>query len=314
MTVRILFFGSPEFAVPTLEALLASSHQVVAVVSQPDRPRGRGQKVTPGPVAQAARAHALPLLQPATLADPGVREALAAFAADLGVVAAYGRILPAWLLALPPRGMINVHASLLPAWRGAAPVHRAVLAGDRETGVTIMRVVKALDAGAIIDRVVVPIDPDVTSSELERTLAVAGAAALVSVVDRLAAGPVPETPQDDARATYAAKITRADSPVDWRAPAAAIHDRIRGLHPWPHASASIGGQRVILHRSQQLEAVTDRPPGTVVSAGPAGVDVAAGDCHLVRLLVLQAEGGKRLGAAEFLAGRPLTPGQRFELP
>ncbi len=179
--MRILFFGSPEFAVPALQALLASSHQVVGVVTQPDRPRGRGRKVTPGAVAQAAHDAHLPLLQPAKLSDPGVREAFAALGADLGVVAAYGKILPAWLLALPPRGMVNVHASLLPAWRGAAPVHRAIMAGDVETGVTIMRVVQALDAGAMLDRAVVPIGGDVTSDALERTLATVGAGLLVPV-------------------------------------------------------------------------------------------------------------------------------------
>ncbi len=311
--MRILFFGTPDFAVPTLRALLASSHEVVGVVTQPDRPKGRGQKIAPGAVAQVALDAGLPLLQPVKLADAGVREALAAFGADLGVVAAYGKILPAWLLALPPAGMINVHASLLPAWRGAAPVHRAVMAGDAETGVTIMRVVQALDAGAMLDRVVVPIAPDVTSDVLEHTLAEAGAARLVAVVDRLAGGPIQETPQDEARVTYAAKITRADSPLDWRAPAQAVHDRIRGLHPWPHASASIGGTRLILHRSTLPGGTTEAAPGAIVAAGSAGVDVAAGDGHLVRLLVLQAEGGKRLGAAEFLAGRPLAPGMAFDL-
>lgn len=312
--MRILFFGSPEFAVPTLQALIASTHTVAGVVTQPDRPRGRGQKVTPGAVAQAAHAANLPLLQPAKLSDPGVREAFAALDADLGVVAAYGKILPEWLLALPPRGMVNVHASLLPAWRGAAPVHRAIMAGDLDTGVTIMRVVKALDAGAMLDRAVVPIGADVTSDELERTLAEVGARLLVPVVDRLAAGPVVETPQDEAGVTYASKITRADSPVDWRLPAREVHDRIRGLHPWPHASSAVGGSRVILHRSARRDETTSAPPGTIVAVGASGIDVAAGDGHLVRLLVLQAEGGKRLGAAEFLAGRPLASGMTFDLP
>ncbi len=312
--MRVLVFGSPQFAVPTLQALLASSHTVVGVVTQPDRPRGRGQKVSPGAVAEAARAAGLPLLQPARLAEVGVSEALAAVGADLGVVAAYGKILPAWLLALPPLGMINVHASLLPAWRGAAPVHRAIIAGDATTGVTIMRVVQALDAGPMLDRAVVPIGPDVTSEELERALAAIGAERLVATVDRLAAGPVDETPQDEALVTYAAKITRADAPLDWRAPAQAVHDRIRGLHPWPHASASLAGTRVILHRSTCLAGASGRPPGVIVATGATGIDVAAGDGHLVRLLELQAEGGKRLAAADFLAGRPLTAGLAFDLP
>jgi methionyl-tRNA formyltransferase len=312
--MRVLFFGSPEFAVPTLAAIAASTHQVVGVVSQPDRPRGRGQQVSPGAVAVAARELGVPLVQPVRLADPGVAEALASFGADIGVVAAYGKILPEWLLALPPRGMINVHASLLPAWRGAAPVHRAIMAGDRETGVTIMRVVKALDAGAMLDRAVVPIDAEVTSDELERTLAVVGAGLLVQTLDRLAAGPVDETPQDDAAATYAAKITRADAALDWGRPAREVHDRIRGLHPWPHASATLQGTRLILHRSTCLDARTPEAPGTIVAVGPAGIDVAAGDGGLVRLLVLQAEGGKRLPAAGFLAGRPLAAGLRFDRP
>lgn len=310
--MRVLFFGSPAFAVPSLEALRQSSHAVVGVVTQPDRPRGRGQKVTPGAVAAAATAAGLPLVQPEKLSAPGVAETLAAFDADLGVVAAYGKILPDWLLALPRLGMINVHASLLPAYRGAAPVHRAILAGERESGVTIMRVVKALDAGPMIDRVVVPIDDAMTSVTLEQALADAGARVLVAVVDRMAAGPVAEVPQDHDRATYAAKITRADSPVDWAAPARAIHDRIRGLHPWPHASSALDGRRLILHRSACLDTTSGAAPGTVVAASIDGLDVAAGDGHLVRLLELQAEGGRRLPAAQFLAGHPVAPGARFE--
>ncbi|MEZ5290244.1 MAG: methionyl-tRNA formyltransferase [Vicinamibacterales bacterium] len=312
--VRVVFFGTPEFAVPTLRALIATPHPVVGVVTQPDRPRGRGQKVTPGPVAALAREAGLPLLQPDTLADPALREALSAVGADLGVVAAYGRILPEWLLALPRAGLINVHASLLPAYRGAAPVHRAVMAGERETGVTIMRVVKALDAGPMLADVRVPIGPDATSDEVERALAEAGAALLVDVVGRLARGPVPETPQDGTAATYAAKITRADSPIDWTWPAARIHDRVRGLHPWPHASATVAGRRMIVHRSQVSGGTTTAAPGTVVASGVEGVDVAAGDGRLVRLVELQAEGGRRLPAAAFLAGHPLPAGSRFDVP
>lgn len=310
--MRILFFGTPEFAVPTLRALAASPHAIAGVVTQPDRPRGRGRHVSRGAVAAAADALGLPVVQPVKLSDPGVRETLAAFAADLGVVAAYGKILPPWLLALPPRGLINVHASLLPAWRGAAPVHRAILAGDRETGVTIMRVVQALDAGAMLARVVVPIDDAVTSEALEHRLADAGAALLAATVARLADGPILETPQDDARATYAAKITRADSPIDWHAAARTIHDRIRGLHPWPHASAMLDGQRLILHRSQCLDAQSGTAPGMVVQASPTGIDVAAGDDGVVRLLELQAENGRRLPAGQFLAGHPIPAGARFQ--
>lgn len=310
--MRILVFGSPAFAVPTLQALAASSHTVVGVVTQPDRPRGRGQQVTRGAVAAAADALGVPVVQPPLLREADARDTLAAFAADLGVVAAYGKILPDWLLALPPRGMINVHASLLPRYRGAAPVHRSVMAGDVETGVTIMRVVKALDAGAMIDRVVVPIGPDVTSAELEQELATRGAMLLVDVVERMARGAVDEVPQDDTRATYAAKITRADSPVDWRRPAQAIHDHIRGLHPWPHASTRLAGERVILHRSTRVPALSSQPAGTVVASGSDGIDVVAGDGGLVRLLELQVENGRRLAAASFLAGHAVPAGAVFE--
>jgi methionyl-tRNA formyltransferase len=267
--------------------------------------------VTPGAVAAAARAAGLPIVQPVTLAQDAMAGTLAAFGAELGVVAAYGRILPEWLLSLPPRGLINVHASLLPAYRGAAPVHRAVMAGDTDTGVTIMRVVRALDAGPMLDRVVVPIAPDVTSDELERTLADAGARLLVEVVDRLTAGRVDERPQDDRLATYAPKITRADSPIAWAQPARATHDRIRGLHPWPHASTTLDGQRLIVHRSTLPDEGTADPPGQIVGVSVRGIDVAAGDGRVVRLLGVQAEGGRRLAAAEFLAGYPLRVGLRF---
>lgn len=297
---------------PTLRALVDAAHTVVGVVTQPDRPRGRGQKVTRGAVAAAADALGLPVVQPARLADPGVADALAAGRADLGVVAAYGKMLPDWLLALPPGGMVNVHASLLPKYRGAAPVHRAVMAGEPETGVTIMRVVTALDAGPMLARVVVPIGPNDTSAELERAVGAVGATLLVQVVNRLAEGAVPEEAQVDSAATYAAKITRADSAVDWRRSAQAIHDQIRGLHPWPHASSVLDGRRVILHRSRCHDGAHAGAPGDVHASGPAGIDVVAGDGALVRLLTLQAEGGRAVTVAEFLAGRPLPAGAAFE--
>jgi methionyl-tRNA formyltransferase len=312
-SLRVVFFGTPAFAVPTLERLTASSHRVVGIVTQPDRPRGRGQKVVAGAVKAFAEAHALPLLQPETLARDVVDAPLAALGADLGVVAAYGKILPEWLLHQPRLGMINVHGSLLPSYRGAAPVHRAIMDGQYETGVTIMRVVKALDAGAMLATIHRRIDPDETSVELERELAVLGAQLLVDTVDRMAAGPVHEEPQDDARATYAPKITRDDAPVDWARPARAIHDQIRGLHPWPHAVTTLDGRRLILLRSRLPDPSPPAGdvPGTVRAAGKEGVAVTCGDGHLVILTELQAEGGRPLAARDFLAGRPITPGQRL---
>jgi methionyl-tRNA formyltransferase len=311
--MKVVFFGTPAFAVPSLAALAADpAVEVVGVVTQPDRPRGRGQKVTPGAVKVLAEALRLPVLQPVRLAEPGVRGAIEALGADLGVVAAYGKLLPAWLLAVPPLGMINVHASLLPAYRGAAPVHRAIMDGVTETGVTIMRVVLELDAGPMLDRVVVPVPASATSDELERELAIAGADLLLHVLARLRHGPVAEVPQEPARATYAPKITRADAPIDWRRGARAIHDQVRGLHPWPHASFRCGGRRVIVHRSTVPGVTTAARPGTVVAAGAAGIDIAAGDGEAVRLLVVQLEGGRLLQAAEFQAGRGVAVGDVCE--
>jgi methionyl-tRNA formyltransferase len=255
------------------------------------------------------------VLQPQTLARDLVEAPLAALDADLGVVAAYGRILPEWLLRQPRLGMVNVHGSLLPRYRGAAPVHRAILDGEHETGITIMRVVRALDAGPMLATVHRRIDPDETSAELERELALLGAQLLVDTVDRMAAGPVHEEPQDDALATYAAKITRDDAPVDWRRPAQRIHDQIRGLHPWPHAVTTLDGQRLILHRSR----LGDEPPaasapGTVKVAASDGVRIACGDGRTVIVTELQAEGGRVLAARDFLAGRRIAAGQRLGAP
>jgi methionyl-tRNA formyltransferase len=310
--VRIAFFGTPEFAVPTLEALLGSGHEVVLVVTQPDRPRGRGQRVSAGPVKQLAESRGVPVRQPDKLTrDPWEAE-LAAFRIDLGVVAAYGKILPDWLLALPRLGLVNVHASLLPRYRGASPIHRAVMNGDTETGVTIMRVVKALDAGAMLATAEVPIGPDDRTDLVERKLAGIGGALLVKTVDRLAEGAVDEVPQRDADATYAPRLRKDEGLVDWSRPARAIHDQIRGLHPWPHAFTFGPGGRLILHRS--AVAADETPgvaPGTVVSATQAeGVRVATGD-GVLDLLDLQAEGGRVLPARTFLAGHPLKPGDRL---
>ena len=201
--VRVVFLGTPAFAVPTLERLLASAHEVAAVVTQPDRPRGRGQRVSESPVKQLAAARGLPVLQPERMKDPAFVEALAALAPDLGVVAAYGKMLPDRLLALPRLGMINVHASLLPAYRGAAPIHRAVMAGETETGITIIRLVREMDAGPMLRRAALPIDPDDDAETLERALAALGAVTLLQAVDDLESGRAAEEEQDHARATFA---------------------------------------------------------------------------------------------------------------
>lgn len=308
--LKVVFLGTPQFAVPTLDALLASRHQVVGVVTQPDRPRGRGQKATDAPVKARARDAGLPVLQPETLKDPAAIEALRALGADIGVVAAFGKILSQTVLDIPRLGMINVHASLLPRYRGAAPVHRAVIDGESKTGVTIMRVVRALDAGAMLDTVERAIGPDDTSEEVERDLSALGASLLVRTLDRLALGPVDETPQDDSRATYAHRLTKEDGIVDWQQPAHAIHNQIRGLHPWPHAFAYLNGQRLILLRSTWSPESVDVEPGTVVAAQGDELRIGTGSGTLL-ITELQAEGRRATRTREFLAGRRLAPGLRF---
>jgi methionyl-tRNA formyltransferase len=318
VALRIVFFGTPEFAVPTLDALLASRHTVVGVVTQPDRPRGRGHHRSHAPVKARAVTAGVPVLQPERLKDPAFIDALAAMQADLGVVAAYGKILTDAALATPRLGMINVHASLLPRYRGAAPVHRAIIAGETETGVTIMRVVKALDAGAMMATVRRPIGPDETSEEVERDLARLGAGLLVETTDALAEGRATETPQDDALANYAHRLTKADGVVDWSKPAPTIHNLIRGLHPWPQAFTFHGQRRLILIRSVvRLQPDTTRGaetnaavPGTIVEAAGDQLLVATGD-GVLQLLTVQAEGKRPMTVREFLAGHKLAVGDRL---
>ena len=310
--LRIVFFGTPEFAVPTLQALQGSRHSVVAVVTQPDRARGRGQHSQKGPVKQLAEQHGLPILQPERLRDEAFLAALRSLDADLGVVAAYGKILTETVLAIPKQGLINVHASLLPKYRGAAPIHRAVMAGETMTGVTIMRVVKALDAGPMIAKATRAIGPYETSAEVERDIAQIGARALVVAVDALAEGGAVETPQDDADATYAHKIEKTDGIVDWSRSAREIHNQIRGLHPWPHAYSDLQGERIILLRSEPEPDFPGTPaePGTVIDAHSDQFCVQTGD-GVLRLLMLQREGRRPLTARDFLAGRRIEPGARF---
>ena len=316
--LRIVFFGTPDFALPTLDAILRSGHTVVGVVTQPDRPRGRGQKTRVAPVKARALDADLPVLQPERLRDAGFMKALAELDADLGVVAAYGKILTEDVLALPRLGLINVHASLLPKYRGAAPVHRAIIAGEHETGITIMRVVKALDAGPMLAIARRPISRDETSEQVEHDLSRIGAGLLAKTIHGLAAGGVAETPQDDTRATYAPRLTREDGAVDWNCPARHIHNLIRGLHPWPHAFAFVtgpsraSGARLILLRSavDQSGVPAGVAPGTVLEAGGDRLRIATGE-GVIRIEELQAEGRRGLAARDFLAGHAVSVGDRF---
>jgi len=308
--LRIVFFGTPAFAVPTLEALLASRHSVVAAVTQPDRPRGRGQKTSFAPVKTCAVAASVPVLQPDTLKDGSLAADLTRFDADLGVVAAYGKILTDGVLVAPRLGILNVHASLLPRYRGAAPVHRAVMAGERETGITIMRVVKALDAGPMLATARRPIGPEETSDEIEHDLARIGAGLAVTTIERLLAGELSEAAQDEAGATYARRLTKDEGRVDWAWPAGQIHNLIRGLHPWPHAFTFLDRQRVILLRSTASAEDSNAAPGTVLEAGGDRLRVAAGS-GVVDVVELQAEGKRPMSAREFLAGHPIPSGAVF---
>lgn len=313
MPLRLVFFGTPAFAVPTLSALQASAHTLVGVVTQPDRRRGRGQHVAPEAVKRAAADYGLPLLQPESLKDAAFLSALEHLAADLGVVVAYGRILPARVLATPTLGLINVHASMLPRWRGAAPIHRAILAGDETTGVTIMRVVQQLDAGPVLLSEETPIGPNETSEELSHRLAAIGADLIVRAVDGLAAGHVKDVAQDAARASYAARLERRESGIEWSRPARAIHNQIRGLQPWPMAGALLGDKRVFFVRSEVgADAPADAEPGTVIAVTTDALVVAALP-GTVRITEIQPEGRRSMTTRAFLGGRHVVAGDRFEL-
>ena len=309
--VKVAFFGTPAFAVPTLLALLASGHRVVAAVTQPDRPRGRGQRVGALPAKQAALDLGVPVLQPERLRDAAFLHALRRYGVDLAVVVAYGRVLPGEVLTLPSLGFLNVHASLLPRYRGAAPVHRAILAGEPETGVTVMRVVEALDAGPILASDVRHIGSDETSDEVELDLACRGASLLVETIKALVEGRAQERPQDDRVATYAPRLVKRDGLIDWSRPARRIHDQVRGLWPWPHAFTYLGGERLQILRTSVTDLATDaRHPGDVVEAHGDRLLIAAGDGVALRVLVVQPAGRRAMDARDFLAGHRVATDAR----
>ena len=307
--VKIVFFGTPAFAVPALEQLIAAGERVVTVVTQPDRPRGRGHRLHPAPVKTVAVTHGIPVLQPLRAADPDFAGALAACEADLGVVAAYGKILPDPILHTPRHGIINVHASLLPRYRGAAPVHRAVIAGEAETGITMIRLVREMDAGPSLARAVRPIGDDETSEVVERALAELGAGLLVTTVRAIAAGQDRETPQDHALATFAPRLTKEDGRIDWTRPAPTIHNLVRGLHPWPHAFSFLDRSRYVVLRTRvDAEAATQPPraPGEIIEAHGDRFRVACGDGRILAIVEIQPEGRRRQSSRAFLAGHPVT--------
>ena len=305
--MRILFMGTPDFAVPSLQALLEAGHDVCGVFTQPDKPKNRGMKLQPTPVKVVALAHDIPVYQPASVKDGTAMEIIEQLKPELIVVAAYGRILPNSILEYPEQGCINVHSSLLPKFRGAAPIHWAVVSGEEETGVTIMHMAQELDAGDIIDQVHTPIDPNESVEDVHDRLADLGGKLLVDVVARIADGTATRTPQDGSKATYAPMLSRELSKIDWNQPAKAIHDKIRGLSPWPAASTDIINDTTIkIFGSANLGEETSAVPGTIVAAGKQGIDVACGDGKILRVTQLQAPGGKRMASADYLRGHPIT--------
>ncbi|MBU5434788.1 methionyl-tRNA formyltransferase [Pseudoflavonifractor sp. MSJ-37] len=305
--MRIVFMGTPAFAVPSLEKLIDAGHQVVGVFAQPDKPKGRGMKLQAPPVKEHAVAHGIPVFQPTKLRDGSALEQIRSLDPELIVVAAYGRILPDEILHYPKFGCINVHSSLLPRYRGAAPINWAILNGDAETGVTIMYMATELDAGDIIAQVHTPIGPDEDADALYQRLAEMGGELLIPTVAEIAAGTAGRTPQDPAQVTFAPMLSRELSPVDWSRPAQAIHDQVRGLLPWPAAvTEAITGEPMKLFVTTLPGETASAAPGTILAAGKSGIDIVCGDGKVLRILELQAAGKKRMKAADYLRGHPLS--------
>ncbi len=317
--MRVVFAGTPEFARLALERLHAAGFEIPLVLTQPDRPAGRGMKLQASPVKQFAVDHGIAVSQPLSLRLEGkhpadaaaARAVLEAARPDVMVVAAYGLILPQWVLDLPRLGCLNIHASLLPRWRGAAPIHRAIEAGDAETGVTIMQMDAGLDTGDMLLEQRLPIAPDDTTGSLHDKVADLGARMVVEALRLADRGGLRRVPQPTDGVTYAHKIEKAEAQVDWSQPAAVIERRVRAFAPFPGATSHLGDESVKVWRASLADGTA--VPGTVLAAGGEGITVACGEGAL-RLTQLQRAGGKRLGAADFLRGFPLVPGQRFGSP
>lgn len=310
--MRILFMGTPDFAVPCLRRLLADGHDVCGVFTQPDKPRGRGYALTPPPVAVAAKKAGIPVFQPATLRGEEPARQIAALQPDAMVVVAYGKILPEGILAIPPQGCINVHASLLPRYRGAAPIQWAILNGEKITGVTTMFLNKGMDTGDMIFKEETSIGPEEDYGSLYARLSEMGAALLGRTIAALAAGTAPRQPQDDALATLAPMIGKADCRLDFSAPAKRVHDQVRGLSPEPGARTLRRGQPLKVFAARLApEPAAPGAPGEVLPApeGEEGLSVRCGDGKILRLTRVQGPGGRRMDAAEYLRGHPVAPGE-----
>jgi methionyl-tRNA formyltransferase len=303
--MRIVFMGTPDFAVPSLNRLLDDGHEIVGVYTQPDKPKNRGMKLTMSPVKERALEAGLTVYQPQTLREEGVLTTLQGLAPELIVVAAYGKLLPKEVLELPPYGCINVHSSLLPKYRGAAPINWAVINGEAESGVTIMYMAQQLDAGDIIAQTATPIDPDETVETLHDRLALLGGDLLGTTVAAIQAGTAQRTPQDEAAHTYAPMLSRALCPLDFTQSARTLHNKIRGLTPWPATTAEVAGVAFKVYASRVDGETTAKAPGTLVSADQRGIRVACGDGSVLTITEVQVAGKKRMLAADYLRGHPL---------
>jgi methionyl-tRNA formyltransferase len=310
--MRILFMGTPDFAVPSLLALLAAGYQVAGVVTQPDRPKGRGKKLTPPPVKVAALEKGLPVFQPEKVRSEESLAHLQSLPFDLLVTAAYGQILPVALLEIPRWGSINVHASLLPKYRGGAPIHRCIINGDAESGVTIMRMVKELDAGDMLAQVRVPIELGDTVGSLHDKLAAAGAVLLTETIATILDGSAVETPQDESKVTYAPNLSRDEERIQWANSGRDIYNQVRGMNPWPVAYTTLHGKRFKIWRTEIVDEtyVSDKPPGTILRVTDSSIEVQTGQ-GIIGILELQPEGKRCMTAEELLRGQPLEAGNQF---
>ncbi|MFM2486909.1 methionyl-tRNA formyltransferase [Celerinatantimonas yamalensis] len=300
--LRIIFAGTPDFAARHLRALMNSDHQVVAVYTQPDRPAGRGKKLTASPVKELAMQHQLSICQPTSLRSPQAAAQLAEFEADVMVVVAYGLILPKAILDTPKRGCINVHGSLLPRWRGAAPIQRAVWAGDEQTGVTVMQMDEGLDTGAMLQTSAIAISHDDTSASLYDKLAEIGPQALIDALDKLSEDKLSATVQDDGQASYAQKLSKTEAQIDWHDDAVQIERCIRAFNPWPVSYFTLHDQAIKVWQAQVVETTQVAAPGTILSADKSGIVVATGK-QALQLQVLQIPGKKPLGVVDLLNAR-----------
>jgi methionyl-tRNA formyltransferase len=310
--LTLAFMGTPEFACPALEALVEAGHRIAAVYSQPPRPAGRGQRDQPSPVQRLAEHHGLEVRTPASLKSESEQAAFRALGLDAAVVVAYGLILPPAVLTAPRRGCLNIHASLLPRWRGAAPIQRAILAGDAETGITIMQMDKGLDTGAILTQERSAIEPDDTAATLHDRLSLMGARLILEALDALAAGRLEAKPQPAEGVTYAAKLERQEARIDWREPASLIHRRLRAFTPWPGLWFEAKGERLRVLDMRPLPIGTGEAPGTILGpAGQAALAVACGEGTVLAVEQLQRPGKKPVAAADLLRGFPLEAGTRL---